>query len=271
MDSLDRGYGVDDDVQSVSRSPEGIEKARQAKELLRKGDWLGALAIYRELTATFPYDLELRRHVLISAFKRQDYEEVLRQSLDLAEISFSEGDSHSGLERYSEILRLPELVAGEHGTEVAEGVAELVEPLKADIYFVFGDHYLAIGQADLALQYFDVSERQQSGRWETHWGRGQALLLKGDKKEAIRSLYQSIQVGPNDAASAYELLGEVLMAEGRELPGLRKYFARASAIFEAYACYEDARRVAYRWLGFDSQDREMADRVRLMTQMIHTE
>lgn len=269
MDSLDKGYGVDDEVQTVSRSPEGIEKARQAKELLRQGNWLGALAIYRELTATFPYDLELRRHVLISAFKRQDYQEVLQQSLDLAEISFSSGDSHAGLERYSEILRLPELVAGEHGTEVADAVAELVQPLKADIYFVFGDHYLSSGQADLALQYFDVSERQQSGRWETHWGRGQALLMKGDKKEAVRSLYQSIQVAPDDAASAYELLGEVLMGEGRELPGLRKYFARASAIFEAYECYDDARRVAFRWLGFDSQDREMADRVRMLTQKIH--
>lgn len=269
MDSLDNGPGVEDDVQTVSRSPDGIEKARQAKELLRGGDWLGALAIYRELVHHFPYDLELRRHILISAFKRQDYQEVLSQSLDLAEISFAQGDSHAGLERYSEILRLPELVAGEHGTEVADAVAELVEPLKADIYFVFGDHYLSTGQADLALQYFDVSERQQSSRWETHWGRGQALLLKGDKKEAVRSLYQSIQVAPDEAASAYELLGEVLMGEGRDRQGLRKYFARASVIFEAYECYDDARRVAFRWLQFDSQDREMADRARLLTQKLH--
>jgi tetratricopeptide (TPR) repeat protein len=257
-------------AQTVAQSTLGVQKARQAKELLRQGQWPAALAIYHELVEAFPYDRELRRHVLLSAFKWKDYREVLQQTLDLAEIAFAEGDSHSGLERYSEVLRLPELVAGDQGVEVAAQVAEMVEPLKADIYFVFGDHYMAENQPDLALQYFDVSERLLPGRWETHWGRGQALLLKGDKKEAVRSLYQSIQLAPNEAASAYELLGEVLLGEGRELRDLRKYFVRASGIFEAYECFDDALRVSFRWLQLDPQDREMADRARLLTQLIHS-
>ena len=254
----------------VAESPEGIGIARQAKELLRQGQWPAAIALYRQLVERFPQDLELRRHVLISAFKWKDYREVLNQTLALADLAFADGDTHSGLERYGEVLRLPELVAGEGGAEAAREVSELVEPLKADIFFVYGDHHLGNGQHDLALQYFDVSERMMPGRWETYWGRGQALLLRGDKREAVKSLYQSIQSAPNEAASAYELLGEILLGEGRELKDLRKYFVRASSIFEAYECQDDALRVTFRWLQLDPQDREMADRARVLTKKIHS-
>lgn len=270
MDNTRTAPGEGHAGQSVAQSPEGVRKARQAKELLRQGQWPAALAIYHELIADFPNDLELRRHVLLSAFKLKDYREVLQQTLDLADMAFADGDSATGLERYSEILRLPELVAGDQGPEVAQQVVELVEPLKADIYFVFGDHYLAVNQSDLALQYFEVSERLLPGRWETHWGRGQAYLMKGGKKEAVRALYQSIQIAPNEAASAYELLGEVLRQEGRELKDLRKYFVRASGIFETYECYDDALRVSHRWLQLDPQDREMADRAMTLTQKLHS-
>ncbi len=269
MDNLRAEHSLEQAPLAVSQSPEGVQKARQAKELLRQGQWSAALALYQELVEGFPHDMDLRRHVLLSAFKFKDYREVLQQTLDLAELAFADGDSHTGLERYSEILRLPELVAGDQGPQAADEVGALVEPLKADIYFVFGDHYLGTGQSDLALQYFDVSERLQPGRWETHWGRGQAQLLKGDKREAVRSLYQSIQLAPNEAASAYELLGEVLRGEGRALTDLRKYFVRASIIFEAYECFDDALRVSHRWLQLDPQDREMADRAFGLTQRMH--
>lgn len=270
MDNNQSEYAVGQRPRYVSQSPEGVQKARQAKELLRQGQWSAALSLYHDLIEGFPNDLDLRRHVLLSAFKLRDYREVLQQTLELADLAFQEGDSHAALERYSEILRLPELVAGEQGAEAAAEVAVLVEPLKADIYFAYGDHYLGLGQSDLALQYFDVSERLQPGRWETYWGRGQALLHRGDKKEAVRSLYQSIQLAPNEAASAYELLGEVLLGEGRELRDLRKYFVRASSIFEAYQCHDDALRVSFRWLQLDPQDREMADRARLLTHHLHS-
>lgn len=270
MDGLQAAQQSGGPVRNVAASPEGVQIARQAKELLRQGQWPQAMALYRQLIEHFPADLDLRRHVLLSAFKRKDYQEVLTQTLALAELAFAEGDVHAGLERYGEVLRLPELVAGDQGPEAADHVAKLVEPLKADIYFDYGDHYLGSGQHDLALQYFEVSDRARPGRWETYWGRGQALLLKGDKREAVKSLYQSIQVAPNEAASAYELLGEILLGEGRELKDLRKYYVRASDIFEAYQCYEDALRVTFRWLQLDPQDREMADRARQLTERIHT-
>lgn len=254
---------------SVSQSKAGVAKARQAKKLLHEGNWEQASVLYRELIAAFPLDRDLRRHVLINAFKFKDYREVVEQTLDLADLYLAEGDTNAGLERYSEVLRLAELVAGESGPEAAKQVEELVEPLKADIYFVFGDHYLTLGQADHALQYFEVSDRLQSGRWETSWGRGQALLLKGDKRSAVRCLYESIEVAPDDAASAYELLGEVLMGEGRPLSEVREFFLNASTIFQNYECYDDALRVVFRWLQLDPQDREMADRAKALTQLIH--
>lgn len=269
---MERGdaNGIEGRGVSVSQSKVGVAKARRAKALLHQGDWPAASALYRELISEFPLDQDLRRHVLINAFKFKDYREVVEQTLDLADLYMSEGDTNAGLERYSEILRLAELVAGESGPEAAQEVENLVEPLKADIYFVFGDHYLTLGQADHALQYFEVSDRLQPGRWETLWGRGQALLLKGDKRSAVRCLYESIESAPDDAASAYELLGEVLMGEGRPLSEVRDFFVNSSTIFENYECYDDALRVVFRWLQLDPQDREMADRAKFLTQRIHS-
>ncbi|MFA5507928.1 MAG: hypothetical protein WC314_16280 [Vulcanimicrobiota bacterium] len=252
----------------VSQSEGGIQKARQARQFLKNGDWAMASSLYKELTREFPEDTELRRHFILNAFRHKDYEEVVQQSLDMAEMSLMYDDTAAALERYSEILRLPELVAGDHGQQAAEAVAELVEPLKADIYFSYGDHYLAVQNPEMALQYFDVSERLMPGRWETHWGVGQAYLMLGDKKKAIESLYHSVNSAPSEASSAYELLGEVLLSEGRDLSELREMFYRASVIFENYECYEDALRIALRWLQLDNQDREMTDRARALDRII---
>jgi len=244
----------------VSQSKAGVARARQARQFLQQGDWPRAAAIYRELTKLFPNDEELRRHFLLNAFRQKDYEEVVQQSLDLAEQALAQGDTGAALERYSEVLRLPELVAGDQGQQAADRVAAFIEPLKADIYFSYGDHYLEIQSPELALQYFDVSERLSPGRWETSLGIGQAHLLMGNKQLAVEALYASVNSAPSDAASAYELLGEVLLSERRPLAELREMFWRASVIFEKYEFFDDALRVAHRWLQLDSQDREMADR-----------
>lgn len=246
----------------VSDSQAGVAKARQARQFLKSGNWPSAAVIYRELVAEFPYDKELRRHFLLNAFRQKDYREVVQQSLDLADMALALDDTGTALERYAEILRLPELVAGDQGQAAAEEVTALIEPLKADIYFSYGDHYLAIHNPDVALQYFEVSERLSQGRWETQWGIGQAYLMMGEKAKAIESLYASVNCAPSDAASAYELLGEVLLSENRELAELREMFWRASVIFETYECYDDSLRVVLRWLQLDNQDREMADRAR---------
>lgn len=246
-------------VKVVAQSPVGVQKARQAKELLKAGQWPAARSVYQELVQEFPEDRDLRRHLVLSAFKWRDYREVVQQTLDLADLFLAEGDTASGLERYSEILRLPELVAGDQPAEVVAEVDSLVEPLKADIYFAIGDAYLTAGQPDLALQYLEASDRLQPQRWETYWGQAQAKLLKGEKREAVRLLLQSIQLAPQEAASAYELLGEVLLGDGRSVTDVRKYFVRASGIFESYECYHDALRICHRWLQLDPQDRDMAD------------
>lgn len=252
----------------VADSPEGVAKAKQAREFLKKGDWASASTLYEELTGEFPADTELRRHVLMNAFRNQDYKQVIKQSLDLADLAMIYDDTGAALERYSEILRLPELVAGDHGQEAGDRVAQMVEPLKADIYFSYGDHYLATQRPEVALQYFEVSERLAPGRWETLWGAGQAYLMMGEKKKAIKTLYSSINTAPSEAASAYELLGDVLLSEGRPLSKLREMFWRASVIFEKYECYEEALRVALRWLQLDNQDRKMADQARKLNRLL---
>ena len=252
----------------VSQSPEGVAKAKMARQHLKQGNWPGAAAIYRELAEQFPEDRELRRHFLLNAFRNKDYREVVQQSLDLADLALSYDDTATALERYSEVLRLPELVAGDEGQEASDRVSELVEPLKADIYFTYGDHYLANQRPQLSLQYFDVSERLSPGRWETAWGAGQAWLMMGNKQKAIKALYTSVNSSPNEAASAYELLGEVLLGEGRPLPELRDMFWRASIIYENFSMLDDALRVALRWLKLDNQDREMADRASKLNRLL---
>lgn len=252
----------------VADSPEGVAKAKLARQLLSQGDWGRASAVYRELSTEFPHDKELRRHFLLNAFRQRDYYEVVQQSLDLADMALAENDTATALERYSEILRLPELAAGEQGQAAADEVSALIDPLKSDIYFSYGDHYLAIKNPQLALQYFDVSERLAPGRWETAWGAGQAWLLIGDKERAVKALYASVNAGPNEAATAYELLGEVLLGEGRPLPKLREMFWRASVIYENYDMLDDALRVALRWLKLDNQDRTMVDRATALNRAI---
>lgn len=262
-----QGETSDGGVRKVSQCPEGVGKARQARQLLKEGRWPEASRLYRELTVAFPEDTELRRHYLLQSFRHRDYEEVVQQSLDLADLSMAYDDTASALERYGEILRLPEVVAGDQGQEAGAAIAAFIEPLKADIYFSYGDHYLATQNPQMALQYFEVSERLSPNRWETQWGMGQAFWMMGQKGKAIDCLYASVNCAPSEAASAYELLGEILLSEGREPAQLREMFWRASVIFENYQLIDDAIRVVLRWLKIDNQDREMADRARSLNRL----
>ncbi|MGE0492544.1 MAG: tetratricopeptide repeat protein [Vulcanimicrobiota bacterium] len=227
------------------------QQVQQANLLASKGQWDQAVAIYQELLRQYPYSLELREQFIIVSFRNGDYHSVIQQYLDCAEIYYTEGDWESAIRRYEETLRLPEIVDGQHGPGAGDPVRELVDQVRPDIYYQFGDFHLDRGYADLALQYLQKSDQLSPGRWETHMAMGQAHLLKGQDKEAIQAFHQVLQLAPEEAAVALELLGEVFLRQRRPIDNLREWFYRSADAYYKKGAVRDAIRICNRILDFD--------------------
>lgn len=232
------------------------QRVQQANMLAASGRWPEAAAIYEELVALEPYNLELREQFIIISFRQNDFRRVIEQYLDCAEILYMEGDWDGAIRRYEEVLRLPEVVDGQSGPGAGDPIRRTVDQLKPDIYYQFGDYHLDRGYADLALQYLHKSDDLQSGRWETHMAIGQAYLLKGMDKEAIQALQEVIRLAPQEAAVAYELMGEVFLRQRRPAQNLLPWFRQSAECYYKKGQIRDAIRICHRILEFDPHNAE---------------
>ncbi len=240
----------------------GIERqVHEANRLASQGHWQQALEIYLQLVAEDPSNLDLREQLIIVAFRHQDYYTVIQQYLDCAELYYMMGDWDGAVSRYEETLRLPEVVDGQHGPGAGDPVRQLVEHVKPDIFYQFGDYHLDRGYADLALQYLQKSDQLAPGRWETHTALGQAHLLKGQDKEAIRAFNEVIRLAPQESAVALELLGEVFLRQKRPLQQLRDWFYRSADAYYQKGSLQDAVRVCRRILDFDPGNETVHDKL----------
>ena len=228
-----------------------VSKVEQARALVSEGDWKGASSLFRSVLEDDPFNMELRNHYISLAFRHKDYRGVVEQYLECAEIDYDDGDPASAIRRYDETLRLAEVVDGQLGPGAGDQVRAIVAPLLPDIYYQFGDFYLAQGQADLALQYLQKSDQLSPGKWETHMGMGQAHLLRGRDQDAIQSFQEVIRLAPTEAAVAYELLGEVFLRQKRPVEQLRNAFYKAADLHFRSQDIHEAYRICNRILEFE--------------------
>lgn len=240
-----------------------IEKLiQQADALATQGNWDGAIEVYQKALELDPEDIGIHDQIIAMFLKKGDYNEVINQHKDVAEIFQARGDTDAELARYHDILKLEEGVrkrafALRGGNEEASQITNQLAQFKPEIFFRIGRIHLAQGRIDEALHHLRASVDLEPGRWDTHMLLGRAYMHKGMDKEAIGEFQEVVRLAPNEAAQAYEMLGEVFIRAGRPPQTTVVWFRNAAELYLKREQREDAIRTYERILAFEPHNKEV--------------
>lgn len=242
------------------RKIEGL--IQQGDQLATQGRWDQAMATYRQVLELAPEDVQVREHILGAAEKVGDYGEFITQNMALAEVFASQGDENAAVERYKQILALEQSVRkkGFGGEEAAE-IQSRVAQVKPEIFFRTGRFHLEQGKYDEAVEWLKPSLDIDPGRWDTHMALGRAYMAQGKDKEAIGEFQEVVRLAPNEAAQAYEMLGEVFIRAGRPPQTTVVWFRNAGELFMQRQQMADAIRTYERILEFEPRNKDVLVRL----------
>lgn len=235
---------------------------QQADALAGQGKWDAALEIYRQVLESTPDDVQVREHVLNIAQKRGEYGEVVNQYMALAEIFASQGEDQEAMARYQEIQKLEESVRKKgFGPQEAAEIQARVAQVKPQIFLRMGRYYLDQGRGEEAHDLLTGSLELEPGNWETHMALGRSFMARGMDKEAIGEFQEVVRLAPNEAAQAYEMLGEVFIRAGRPPQTTVVWFRNAGELFMQRRQMTDAIRTYERILEFEPRNKDVLVRL----------
>lgn len=249
----------------MAEVPDQKEVIRQWIEhgnaLATQGRWDEAIEAYQKVLEADPHNLDVRGYIINISIKKGDYNEVIHQHMDCAEIFHLQGDREAAIDRYEEILRLQETVESQGsslraGDDVSQ-VQHLVGQVKPEIYYQIGLYRLDRDNVELALQYLRKSLELMPGRWDTHMALGRAYMRKQADKEAIGNFQEVLRLAPAESAPAHEMLGEIFIRQGRPPKSAVPWFQHAANNYLKKNQLPDATRAYERILEFDQENKEI--------------
>lgn len=232
----------------------------QANQLASQGRFEEAIEAYQEALKGDPHNLDIRSYITALSLKSGAWSEVIHQHMECAEIFRQQGDLDAAVDRYREVLRLEETIENQ-GTslraadEIAQ-VKESVKRVKPEVCLQIGRYFLVRNEVDQAVQYLRKSIELGPGRWEAHMSLGQAYMKLGMDKEAIDQFQEVSRLAPQEAAQAYEMLGEIFARKkGRQ--NTKVWFQHAADMYVKKELLEDAIRAYLRILDLEPENRDI--------------
>jgi tetratricopeptide (TPR) repeat protein len=233
-----------------------------ATKLAQQGRLDEAVQALQRVVEEDPQNLEVRNAIIRFAQQKGDYQTVIFQHMDCAELYVLAGDKKAAMERYETILRLEETVqlGPQNRPDAVTQVRSLVAQVKPEIYLRIGEFRLDHGQVDQALQYLKKSQELKPGIWDTHMALGRSYMLKEMFREAIGEFQEVLRLTQEDVqeaqAQAYEMLGEVFVRQGRPPAATVTWFDRAALLYIQKQMFPDACRAYERIIQADPSNKE---------------
>ena len=233
-----------------------------ANALANQGRWDEAAEAYQEALKGDPHNLDVRGYIISLSRKIGAYSEVIHQHMECAEIFRQQGDLDAAVERYREVLRLEETVESQGSSlraadEIAQ-VKESVKRVKPEVCLQIGRYFLQRDEVDQAVQYLRKSIELGPGRWEAHMFLGKAYMQLGMDKDAIDQFQEVSRLAPQEAAQAYEMLGEIFARKkGRSVQNTKVWFQHAAEMYVKKEQLNDAIRAYLRILDLEPENKEI--------------
>lgn len=198
--------------------PQFQQALEKANSLVAEGKLDEGAALYEQLIAHDPHNLELYRALALVYERKGDIPKAISTHLRWAAVCAQLGLNDEALKLYTGVLALETTATNpekkglfKSSSTTPDKVRELVASARPEISLYIGHIYLSKNLADEAIKYLkgalDSSTGAQDDR--VHTLLGIAYMQKGMDKEAIGEFQEVVRLAPNDAAYAYEKLGEI--------------------------------------------------------------
>ncbi len=243
----------------TARTSQWLENA---STFTNQGRWDEATEAYQEALKEDPHNLDVRGYIISLSLKSGDYSEVIHQHMECAEIFRQQGDLDAAVERYREVLRLEETIETQGSSlraadEIAQ-VKESVKRVKPEVCLQIGRFLLQRNEGDQAVEYLRKSIDLGPGRWESHMSLGRAYMQLDMDREAIDQFQEVSRLAPQEAAHAYEMLGEIFARKkGRSVQNTKVWFQHAAEMYVKKSLLGDATRAYLRILDLEPENREI--------------
>lgn len=233
-----------------------------ANALANQGRLEEAIEAYQEALKRDPHNLDVRGYIIALSLKSGVWSEVIHQHMECAEIFRRQGDLDAAVDRYREVLRLEETVENQgptlRGADEIDQVKESVKRVKPEVCLQIGRYFLQRNEVDQAVQYLRKSIELGPGRWEAHMSLGKAYMNLGMDKEAIDQFQEVSRLAPQEAAHAYEMLGEIFARKkGRSVQNTKVWFQHAADMYVKKDLLADATRAYHRILDLEPDNRDI--------------
>lgn len=245
----------------MADSSNSMAMIEQADGLAAEGDWAKAVNIYHSLMQESPQSVELQQHVLDMARQAGDYAEVIDRNMVIAELLVQQGEYDQARFRYKDVIDLEQEAKSGGNQALANDLLNLIAQVKPEIFARMGCIDILEGKAEDAINWLRPSLDLDPSRWDTHMAMGRAYMAANRDKEAIGEFQEVVRLAPNEAAQAYEMLGEVFIRAGRPSQSTVVWFRNAGELFVQRGELRDAMRTYERILQFEPRNKDILIRL----------
>lgn len=231
---------------------------QQARALVGQGKLDEAIGYYREALQMDPYNTDAYREMGNVFEKRGDLIKAVDAYLMGGQVLLSRGQFDEALKIYNQIISIenslskkPMLVAN-----VDQVKSHLINK-RGDIAAGVGNIYLQKGATDEAIKILKGSLEVASSHPGVHTMLGVAYMQKGMDKEAFGEFQEVVRLAPNEAAFAYERIGEIFVRGNKPPQATIVWFRNAGDLYAKHEQLHDAARAFENILGFDPKHKEV--------------
>jgi len=240
----------------------------QARQQAEAGQFDEAIDSYRGALEEDPTNEDIRREIINLTLRKGDFESTIVEYFDWAEACQVQGAIDDAIRIYQEILGLDTLLQKKIfmmdqkvAHETINQIRETIQAASGAIFFNLGYLYLEKGELDEAVTCLQKSLEFNPSDAKTHTLLGQVYMQKGLDSEATGEFQEVVRLAPEEAAYAYEMLGEIFIRRGKPPQNTVVWFRNAGDLYLRHEQIEEAIRAYERILSFESQNKEVLTRL----------
>ncbi|MHB2018552.1 MAG: tetratricopeptide repeat protein [Candidatus Xenobia bacterium] len=230
----------------------------QARALVGQGKFDEALGYYREALQLDPYHTECYREMGAVYEKRGDLIKAIDSWLMCAQFLLGQGLFDDALKVYTQIVTIEanlgktKMIIGNPDQVRAHLVSK-----RGELAANMGNIYLQRGDTDKAISILKGALDTAASHSGVHTMLGIAYMQKSLDREAFGEFQEVVRLTPNEAAFAYEKIGEIFIRQGRPPQGTIVWFRNAGEEYHRHEQLNDAVRCYETILGFEPRNKDV--------------
>jgi tetratricopeptide (TPR) repeat protein len=246
---------------------DGLDQAMvlQANSLVGQGKWDEALNLYKQMSGMAPHNALIYQQIAQIAEKKGDPVEAINAYLRWAQLSDSKGEIDNALKLYAQVLSMEnaDMRAYRGSSASPEKVKEMIAQYRPEISVQMGRIFLQKNQPDEAIRFLKGALDSPAGAQDArvHTLLGIAYMQKNMDKEAIGEFQEVVRLVPNEAAFAYEKLGEIFHRGGKPAQSTVVWFRNAGDLYLRNEQFRDAVRAYEMILQFEPRNKDVLNRL----------